>query len=141
MTHTHDYEVKMIEAIAKSLRKHKVILSDTDLYLRLLGLELAFGKVEYGTITHFKGITERNDTHIYAVTDKGFEFECEQLMYLLKLIQLKSEGVEIVYPEGSDYAESWTKPKRKRKASILDGSSFIHPSQFDYYTRGKKGNK
>jgi hypothetical protein len=73
------------------------------------------------------------------VTDKGFEFECEQLMYLLKLIELKAKGIEIVYPEGSDYAQNWIKSKRRRKASIIDGSLFIHPSQYNYYTNGKKG--
>jgi hypothetical protein len=139
MIQRSEYEYQLIESIANSLKQYKIYLSDTQMYLKLLGIELAFGKVEYGTITHFKGITERKETNFYAVTDKGFEFECEQLMYLLKLIELKAKGIEIVYPEGSDYAQNWTKPKRRRRTSVIDGSSFIHPSQYNYYTNGKKG--
>ena len=139
MTNLSDYKQSYTDALAYALRNAKIDLEFLKVYRKLIGLELAFGTTEYGAITHFKDITERRDTRTYAVTDKGFEFECNQLLDLLLLIQMKAEGKEIVYPQGSDYAQSWVKPKRRRNTKVVDGSMFIHPSQFDYYTYGKKG--
>lgn len=139
MTNLSDYKHSYTDALAYALRNAKIDLEFLKVYRKLIGLELAFGTTEYGTITHFKDITERRDTRTYAITDKGFEFECNQLLDLLLLIQMRAEGKEIVYPQGSDYAQSWVKPKRRRNTKVVDGSMFIHPSQFDYYTNGKKG--
>lgn len=141
MTNLSDYKQSYTDSLAYALRNANLDFEFLKVYRKLIGLELAFGTTEYGAITHFKDITERRDTRTYAITNKGFEFECEQLLYLLRLIEIKSQGIEIVYPQGSDYAENWVKPKRSRKASIITAKSFIHPSQFDYYTYGKKGNK
>lgn len=141
MTNLSLYKQSYTDALAYALRSANIDFDFLKVYRKLFGLELAFGTTEYGTITHFKDITERRDTRTYAVTNKGFEFECEQLLDLLLLIQMRAEGKQIVYPQGSDYAQAWTKPKRKRQTRIVDGQSFIHPSQFDYYTYGKKGKK
>lgn len=139
MTNLSDYKQCYTDALAYALRNAKIDLEFLKVYRKLIGLELAFGTTEYGTITHFKDISERRDTRTYAITDKGFEFECNQLLDLLLLIQMRAEGKEIVYPQGSDYAQSWVKPKRRRNTKVVDGSMFIHPSQFDYYTNGRKG--
>ena len=141
MTNLSDYKQSYTDALAYALRNAKIDYYFLKVYRKLFGLELAFGTTEYGTITYFKSCDKQRDIRTYAVTDKGFEFECEQLMYLLRLIELKANGVEIVYPQGSDYAENWVKPKRSRKGNVITSSSFIHPSQFDYYTYGKKGKK
>lgn len=127
------------EALANSLVNPKVDLKFLETYNKLMGLEIAFGTTEYGFIVSFKEIIERHSKYTYAITNKGFEFECEQLMYIIKIIELKAAGKEIVYPQGSDYAMAWTQPKPKRRVKVMDGSAFIHPSQTDYYTNGKKG--
>lgn len=139
MTNLSVYKQSYTDAMAYAIRNANLDLEFLNTYRKLFGLEIAFGTVEYGVITHFKDITFQRETNTYAITNKGFEFECEQLLYILCLIQAKAEGREIVYPQGSDYAQSWTKPKRKRSAKVVDGSMFIHPSQFDYYTNGRKG--
>lgn len=141
MTNLSDYKQSYTDALAYALRNAKIDFEFMKVYRQLIGLELAFGTTEYGTITHFKDSEKQRDKRTYAVTNKGFEFECEQLLYLLRLIQMKADGVEIVYPQGSDYAQNWVKPKRSRQARVITAKSFIHPSQFDYYTNGKKGNK
>jgi len=139
MTNLSDYKKSYTDALAYALRSVSIDLEFLKVYRKLIGTELSFGTTEYGAITHFKSVTIQRDEITYAITDKGYEFECQELLYIMRLIELKAKGIEVVYPQGSDYAQSWVKPKQKRKAKLLDGSAFIHPSQFDYYTSKKKG--
>lgn len=139
MTNLSVYKQSYTDALAYALRSVSIDFEFLKIYRKLIGLELCFGTTEYGCIVSFKDITERQDTRTYAITNKGFEFEVEQLIDILTLIQIKLQGKEIVYPQGSDYAQSWVKPKRRRMTKVVDGSMFIHPSQFDYYTNGRKG--
>jgi hypothetical protein len=122
-----------LHALAKAFREINIDQKQLLLYRKLIGLEIAFGKTEYGRIVHFKSESMDKEERTYAVTDKGFEFECEELLYLLRIIELRNEGIEIVYPEGTKAAQAFVAPKAKRKATIMTGLNIIHPSQFGYY--------
>jgi hypothetical protein len=138
VTNLSEYKQSYTDALAHALRQTNIDFEFLKVYRKLIGTELSFGNTEYGVITHFKSVSIQRDETTYAVTNKGYEFECQELLYIIRLIELKAKGIEVVYPQGSDYAQNWTKPKQKRKAKVLDGSAFIHPSQFDYYTTKRK---
>lgn len=138
VTNLSVYKQSYTDSLAYALRSVSIDFEFLKVYRKLIGLELCFGTTEYGCIVSFKETSERRDTRTYAVTNKGFEFEVEQLIDILTLIQMKSQGKQIVYPQGSDFAQRWTQPKPKRRTRLVDGSMFIHPSQFDYYTRVKR---
>jgi hypothetical protein len=43
------------------------------------------------------------------------------------LIDMKNNGKQIVYPDGTDYSNRVFGPQRKRNAKVLNNSSYISP--------------
>ena len=110
------------------------IASDNTLYskqeLELLGTEISAGKTNYGKVTHFKYEYTNDDTRVSAVTDLDFEFDVVQLLSFIWQINCRNAGIEIVYPDGTDYSKRKTGPQRKAKTSAITGHSQIHPSHY-----------
>jgi hypothetical protein len=103
-------------------------LDDNHIRTRLLGLEIENGHLNYGTIVKFKYEFNNHDTRMFAVTDKDNEIDVDQLLQLLFLIDCKKNGVQVVYPDGSDYSKRVFGPKRKHNAKAIVGSSYINPA-------------
>jgi hypothetical protein len=102
--------------------------NDDAIRAKLLGLEIENGSINYGIVSNFKYEFTGYETIMIALTDKGNEIDCHQLLRFMYLIDMKNNGKQIVYPDGTDYSNRVFGPQRKRNAKVLNNSSYISPN-------------
>ena len=101
--------------------------NDDAIRTKLLGLEIEDCSINYGIVSNFKYEFTGYETIMIAFTDKGNEIDCHQLLRFIYLIEMKKNGKQIVYPDGTDYSNRVFGPQRKRNAKVLNNSSYISP--------------
>ena len=103
----------------------------------VIGLAIDFGKVSYGVVIYIKEEITSREVRYYAITDKDYAIDyavIEQLFIMMTDAQKKIDNpnyLGIVYPDGTKYSNTVFGPKKKQKATIINSSQQIHPSQFD----------
>ena len=95
---------------------------------KLINLEIVDNNINYGNVVSFKYYHTTYETIMCAITDKDYEFDVAQLLSIMRQIELQEQGIEIVYPDGSDYSKRVFGPKRKQKVSVVNSHLQIHPS-------------
>ena len=103
----------------------------------VIGLAIDFGKISYGIVIYIKEEITNSEIRYYAITDKDYAVDyavIEQLFIMLNDVQKKIDNpnyLGIVYPDGTKYSNRVFGPKKKQKATLINSSQQIHPSQFD----------
>lgn len=95
---------------------------------KLINLEIVDNNINYGSVVKFKYYHNTYETIMCVITDKDYEFDAAELLSIMRQIELQEQGIEIVYPDGSDYSKRVFGPKRKQRAKVINSSSHIHPS-------------
>ena len=70
--------------------------NDDAIRAKLLGLEIENGSINYGIVSNFKYEFTGYETIMIALTDKGNEIDCHQLLRFMYLIDMKNEGERCV---------------------------------------------
>lgn len=116
-----------------------------DEYDALVGLEVADGNKDYGTVVRIRIVQTNSQTTYYAVTNRNAEIEAGILLELIRIHRdmekqkANPNYLGIAYPDGSDYSKRVMGPQRKRQAKVVGAASQIHSTRLEEMTRGRRG--